>query len=293
MITTIHHITTLDLPELETYRTLRRPMEHLQQGIFVAEGEKVVLRLLESELTVRSLLVSRDRFAGIEQRIRNNRNPIKVFVGEKKLLDTIVGHDLHQAILAIGSVPQPISSQQIAARMTGGITGEAGRRYFVLVDGITNAENMGVIIRNCVCFGAGALLVLPTSCDPYLRRSVRNSMGNIFQFPIAYIHETIREIQSLKKAGVTFIAAHPHATSSGIDTATFPDNCCIVFGAEGHGISPDVLSLCDAYVTIPMKEGVDSLNVASASAVILFHIQQHGTLHRKSPATEGAGRSPL
>ncbi|MHB1051061.1 MAG: TrmH family RNA methyltransferase, partial [Bacteroidota bacterium] len=80
MISTLHHITSLDLPELETYRTLRRPMEHLQQGIFVAEGEKVVLRLLESGLTVRSLLISRERFAGIEQRIRDNRNSIEVYV---------------------------------------------------------------------------------------------------------------------------------------------------------------------------------------------------------------------
>ncbi len=282
MITTIHHISSLDIPELETYRTLRRPIEHLQQGIFVAEGEKVVHRLLESNLEVRSLLVSRDRFAGVEQRIRDNRHAIEVFVGEKKLLDTIVGHDLHQAILAIGTVPQPLTSQQIAAPLKSGTIGESGRRVYVLVDGITNAENMGVIIRNCVCFGVTALLVLPTSCDPYLRRSVRNSMGNIFQFPIAYIHDTAKEIQNLKRAGFTFIAAHPHTTSIDMRTATFPDNSCIVLGAEGHGISPEVLAFCDAYITIPMKEGVDSLNVASASAVILFHIQQYTAKQRTS-----------
>jgi tRNA G18 (ribose-2'-O)-methylase SpoU len=250
-------------------------MEHLQQGIFVAEGEKVVHRLLESNLNIRSLLVSQERFAGIEKRVRENRQAIEVFVGEKKLLDTIVGHDLHQAILAIGSVPQPLTSQQIVTRMHSDTSGNAGRRVYVLVDGITNAENMGVIIRNCVCFGVTAVLVLPTSCDPYLRRSVRNSMGNIFGFPVVYIHDTIKEIQNLKQAGVTFFAAHPYTMSIDLRTATFPDNSCIVFGAEGHGISPDVLALCDAYVTIPMKEGVDSLNVASASAVILYHLQQY------------------
>ncbi|MHB1050833.1 MAG: TrmH family RNA methyltransferase, partial [Bacteroidota bacterium] len=182
-----------------------------------------------------------------------------------------------QAILAIGSVPQPLSSLQIVNGMKQNTISDAGQRVYVLADGITNAENMGVIIRNCVCFGVNALFVLPTSCDPYLRRSVRNSMGNIFQFPVVYIHDTTKEIQNLKQAGITFIAAHPHPTSIDLMTAAFPEKSCIVFGAEGHGISPEVLALCDAYVTIPMKEGVDSLNVASASAVILYQIQQRGT----------------
>ena len=135
---------------------------------------------------------------------------------------------------------------------------------------------MGVIVRNCVCFDVDAMMVLPTSCDPYLRRSVRNSMGNIFQMPIVYIRNTVEEIKSLKANGIRFYAAHPGEKSTDIRHVEFLKNSCIVLGAEGHGISSDVLELCDEFVTIPMKAGVDSLNVASASAVMLYEIMKRG-----------------
>jgi tRNA G18 (ribose-2'-O)-methylase SpoU len=267
MITDIQHITSLDLPVLEPFKTLRRPAEHLQQGFFVAEGEKVIVRLLESALITRSILLSPDWFTKHKGLIESNPNPITVYLGEKKLLETIVGHELHQSIMGIGSVPPPLDSVQL-------IRQRGKRSLYVLVDGITNAENMGVIVRNCVCFNVDALLVLPNSCDPYLRRSVRNSMGNIFQLPIVYIRDTANEITSLQKSGITFIAAHPHSSSVEIQQLSNADDCCIVLGAEGHGISGEVLELCDSFVTIPMRPGVDSLNVASASAVFLWELQK-------------------
>ncbi|MFA6457060.1 MAG: RNA methyltransferase [Bacteroidota bacterium] len=267
MITRLHHISTLDLPELEPYKTLRRPIEHLEQGIFVAEGEKVVMRLLESPLTVRSILLSSDWFDLYQPLIERNAHSINVFVGEKKLLETIVGHMLHQSIMAVAQVPEQLYSESVMDAMS-------SQQLTVLVDGITNAENMGVIVRNCVCLGASALLVLPSSCDPYLRRSVRNSMGNIFQLPIVYIRNTVSEIERMKQAGMHFYAAHPHPKSIDIRTMKVSHPSCIVLGAEGHGLSPEVLELCDTFVSIPMKPGVDSLNVASASAVLLWEFRK-------------------
>ncbi len=281
MIKSIRHITTLELPELEPYKTLRRPIEHLQQGIFVAEGEKVIVRLLESSLTIQSILLSQDWFDAYKASIEQNFNSIEVFIGEKKLLESIVGHVLHQSIMGLAKVPKQISIDEIIINDL-----RKAASLYVLVDGITNAENMGVIVRNCVCFNADALMVLPTSCDPYLRRSVRNSMGNIFQLPIVYLNKFtdnrhlqgdghMNEIMELKSKGIKFYAAHPHPKSVDIRTAKIDDRSCIVLGAEGHGISQKVLDLCDEFVTIPMKVGVDSLNVASASAVILWELQNH------------------
>lgn len=271
MITTINHITTLDRPELEPFRTLRRPIEHLEQGIFVAEGEKVIVRLLESALTVRSVLLSQGWFDIYHSLIEQNSNSIDVFIGEKKLLESIVGHVLHQSIMGLATVPKPILSDEL---LSGNANIAKGNTLYVVVDGITNAENMGVIVRNCVCFHVDALLVLPTSCDPYLRRSVRNSMGNIFQMPIIYIHNTAQELQLFKKNGYTIYGAHPHSKSIDIQNVQLHNKSCIILGAEGHGISEEVLALCDEFVMIPMKEGVDSLNVASASAVLLWEFQK-------------------
>ncbi|MFA5833235.1 MAG: RNA methyltransferase [Bacteroidota bacterium] len=267
MITTINHINTLERPELEPYRTLRRPIEHLEQGIFVAEGEKVIVRLLESSLTVRSVLLSQDWFDIYHPLIEKNLNMIDVFIGEKKLLETIVGHVLHQSIMGLATVPAHLLSDQFIQKTK-------DRSLIVLVDGITNAENMGVIVRNCVCFNVDALMVLPTSCDPYLRRSVRNSMGNIFQLPIIYIHNTRDELKRLKEKDFTIYGAHPHPKSFDIQNAMIEKKSCIVLGAEGHGISQEVLDLCDTFVKIPMREGVDSLNVASASAVMLWEVRK-------------------
>jgi tRNA G18 (ribose-2'-O)-methylase SpoU len=267
MITAVHHITSLELPVLEPFKTLRRPIEHLQQGIFVAEGEKVIVRLLESTLTVKSILLSQDWFEKYHLLIESNQNAIDVYIGGKKLLETIVGHDLHQSIMGLGMVPE----RRYADELTGL---PKKRALYVLVDGITNAENMGVIVRNCVCFNVDALLVLSSSCDPYLRRSVRNSMGNIFQLPIVYIRNTADEIRLLQEHGIRFVAAHPHPHSVALQHRSETFQTCLVLGAEGHGISAEVLKMCDEYVTIPMQPGVDSLNVASASAVLLWEMQK-------------------
>ncbi len=263
MIKSIQNISSLESIKLEPYRTLRRPMDHLYQGIFVAESEKVVLRLLESSIEPISILLSAEWLDLHRMLIENNPHRIEIFVGEKKLLESIVGHRLHQSIMAVAKVPRQISIEEMLQKK------KATSRY-VLVDGITNSENMGVIVRNCVCFDVDALIVLPSSCDPYLRRSVRNSMGNIFQLPIVYANDSLADIQKMKSTGIILYAAHPQMQSREIGGTPFSSNSCIVLGAEGHGISAEILLQCDEFVTIPMKDGVDSLNVASASAVILY-----------------------
>ena len=177
MIKTLHHISSLDIPALEPYRTLRRPLDHLQQGIFIAESEKVSLRLLESTIEPISILLSSDWFEKHRSIIEHHASPIDVYIGEKKIIETIVGHRLHQSMMVLAGVPRQRTTEELLKQ-------RSERRLYVMVDGITNAENMGVIIRNCAAFHVDALIVLPSSCDPYLRRSVRNSMGNIFKLPI-------------------------------------------------------------------------------------------------------------
>ncbi|NUN69661.1 MAG: RNA methyltransferase [Bacteroidetes bacterium] len=266
MIASLTQITTLDGPELEPFRTLRRPMEHLQQGIFVAEGEKVVRRLLESTLTVQRILLSADWFEEYRPVIEAHRHPIHVSVGEKRLLESIVGHELHQSIMAVGTVPPPLRIDQLPASRPSSL--------YVMVDGITNAENMGVIVRNCVCFDVNALIVLPNSCDPYLRRSVRNSMGNIFRLPIVYATDVPGTLDSLHTNGVTITAAHVHPDSRDIRALNSVTKRCLVLGAEGHGISEEVLARSTEFAVVPMRPGADSLNVASASAVLLWELRR-------------------
>ncbi len=272
MISTSTAITSLALPQLEPYKTLKRPIDHQRKGIFVAEGDKVTMRLLQSSLDVQSILLSYDWLEKCRALIEQQHSPINVYVGEKKLLETIVGHDLHQSIMAVAKIPKAPSITEVLA---------ATKKpyFFIAVDGIMNSENMGVIVRNCAAFGVQALLVGDSSCDPYLRRSVRNSMGNIFSLSIVYFKNIADELRSLHtQHNVSMIAADAHTNSVLSHQMDATKNCCIVLGSEGSGISEKVLSVCNEAVTIPMRSNVDSLNVANASAVLMYEVMRQRNL---------------
>ncbi len=260
----VRKIESLDLPELEPYRTMRRPMEHHEQGIFVAEGEKVVRRLLQSNFPVLSVLLPQKWLADYEPLIRARpETDIDVFVTELRVLEELVGFPLYQGVLAIGKIPSRPSLAEV-------ITRSAKPNLFVAVDGLTNAENIGTIVRNCAAFSAQALIVGETSSSPFLRRAVRNSMGAIFQLPVVESTNLVQSLTELRQHGIHCVAAHPHVEGRTLAQANLRQDCCILFGSEGQGISPEVLALCDDAVAIPMPPGVDSLNVNAAAAVFLY-----------------------
>jgi tRNA G18 (ribose-2'-O)-methylase SpoU len=259
----VQPIDSLDLPELAPYRTLRRPLEHREQGIFVAEGEKVVCRLLESDLRVISLLLPEKWFRELEPLIRSRREEIPVYLADKPLLEKLTGFSMYQGVLAVGKVPPPNTLEQVLRKSARPI-------LFAAVDGLANAENLGALVRNCAAFSVQALIVGETSSSPFLRRAVRNSMGTIFSLPVVEAGNLVQTLRELRGHNVRCIAAHPRAQRRTVSQASFAGDCCLVFGSEGPGISGPVLQVCDEAVAIPMAADVDSLNVASASAAFLY-----------------------
>ncbi len=278
----IEKISSFDSPELRPYATLRRPAEHEAQGIFVAEGTKVVRRLLESHFAVGSVVLPEKWLDDFRPLIEARPEPIMVYFAEKKFLETLVGFSMFQGVLAVGKIPPAVSLDEILQK-------SPSPRLFVAVDALTNAENLGALVRNCVAFGVQALIVGETSSSPFLRRAVRNSMGTIFQLPVIELAKlglrhrfktkphatrlTLAEcLKELRARGVRCIAAHPHTVKKLLSQADFSGDCCIVFGSEGDGISPAVLEACDEAVAIPMPPTVDSLNVGAAAAVFLYEV---------------------
>ncbi len=263
-LTTITRLLSLDLPELEPYLTMRRPAGHRERGIFIAEGEKVVRRLVESDLDIISILLTEEWLVTYSPLIEKRRVEEGVYVAGKKLLEEIVGYKLHQGIMAIGRVPEP-------ADVFASEKPSNDRRLLVALDGVANSENMGVIVRNCAALGVDALIVGETSCDPYLRRSVRNSMGTIFNLPIAKCEHLVTVLESMRKDhGVRIVAANPRDGAVDVGSADLSGDLCIVFGSEGEGVSPQVLAGCETVVRIPMQHDVDSINVGSSVGVILY-----------------------
>jgi tRNA G18 (ribose-2'-O)-methylase SpoU len=277
---TIRSVETLEDPLLQPYRTLRRTLKHQRDGIFVAEGEKVVRQLLGSTLDVVSLLLTPEWLEVYRSTLEVRSGSAQIFVAPKSAVESIVGFHLHQGIMAVARIPKPPS-------LTETLEQSHHPQLLVAVDGLTNAENLGVLVRNCAAFDVDALLVGETSSSPYLRRAVRNSMGTVFRLPVVQLSDLIGAINEMRSAhGIYVIAAHPHTDQKVLQRASFGGDCCVVFGSEGGGVSADVLAACDESVAIPMKDGVDSLNVASASAVFLYEIQRQ----RKGSRFGGGGR---
>lgn len=280
----VRKIESLDSPELQPYATMRRSREHEQQGIFIAEGIKVTQRLLESNFTVLSMVTPEDWLEEFKPLLEKRPEDVTVFVADKKILESLTGFSLFQGVLALGKIPAPVSFEKVLAD-------SASPRLFVAVDALTNAENLGAIARNCVAFGVQALIVGETSSSPFLRRSVRNSMGAILRLPVIELarlgqwrpttftpHTTaltlVECLKELRARGIRCIAAHPHTDKRILSQADFKGDCCIVLGSEGDGLSPAVLATCDDAVAIPMPPHVDSLNVAAAAAVFLYEVSR-------------------
>lgn len=272
----IEKISSFDAPELRPYATMRRPVEHEAQGIFVAEGEKVVRRLLESHFTVVSAVFWERWLDDFRPLLEARPENITVYLAEKAWLETLTGFSMFQGVLAVGKVPAPASLETI-------LQNTPAPRLLAAVDGLTSSENLGALVRNCAAFNVQALLVGETSTSPFLRRAVRNSMGAIFQLPVVELGKdgsgsatgkTLAvTLQSLRQRGIRCIAAHPAGRKALYDTE-FSNDCCIVFGSEGAGISESVLKFCDEAISIPMPDKVDSLNVGAAAAVFLYEVSR-------------------
>jgi tRNA G18 (ribose-2'-O)-methylase SpoU len=256
-------VPSLDLPELAPYGTLRQSEEHRRAGIFVAEGDKVVRRLLESDYGVVSVLMPERRVAEFEPLVRARGEDIPVYVVELAELEKLTGFPFFQGVLAVGRVPRTHTLEAVLQKAP-------PPRLVVAVDGLSNAENVGLVVRNAAAFGAQALLVDDTSASPFLRRAVRNSMGTIFTLPVVESPALVGTLGQLRAQGMRVIAAHPHTDRRTIHDANFTGDCCLVLGSEGLGVSPAVLEACHECVAIPMSPNVDSLNVGGAAAVFLY-----------------------
>jgi tRNA G18 (ribose-2'-O)-methylase SpoU len=242
---------------------LRRPEEHERDGVLVASNVKVVQRLLASRFAVLSALMTQEWFNHFEPALRARSEDIKVYIGEKSVLEAITGYQLHQGALAVGKIPQRSSLESLL---------ENSPRPLLLaaVEGMASAENFGAVIRNCAAFGVHILVVGETCCSPYQRRSVAGSVGTIFQQPVVQVENLAETLGRLRAKGIRCLAAHPRPESKRLSKAELSGDCCLVFGAEGPGLTSKVLAACDETVEIPMPSHMNSINVASATAVFLY-----------------------
>ena len=259
----IKAVQSLDEPGLEWYLTLKRVEEHERAGILVATNAKVVQRLLASRFPIVSALLTPAWLERLEPMLRARAEDIFVYVAERQLLETITGYQMHQGTLAVARIPpQP--------NLCALLEGASHPLLLAAVEGIASAENLGAVVRGCAAFGAHCLIVGETCGSPFQRRAVSGSMGAIFEQPVVMVENLVKELTALRARGVRCLAAHPRPGAKKLSAVDLRGDCCLVFGAEGPGLTAGVLAACDDTVEIPMPSHMNSLNVAAATAVFLY-----------------------
>jgi tRNA G18 (ribose-2'-O)-methylase SpoU len=281
---------TVDDPgdsRLDPYRDLRDPAARSRldaaQSVFVVEGKLAVERLLTSAYTVRSLLVDNHQArvaAGLVAATRARGAP--VFVGSSALLAGTVGFDLHRGVIAVADRPSPTPIDRLVAEAVHASPRRTPLLLAVL-EGLNDHENIGAVFRNAAAFGVAGVLLDPTCADPLYRRSIRVSVGHVLHMRFARLVPWPNGLQQLRAAGFVVAALAPRpATLSGLPMVSLsrlkdrltgadqPLGVALLLGAEGLGLTDAALAAADVVVPIPMAQGVDSLNVATAGAVA-FH----------------------
>jgi len=267
----IIEINNLSLPELDIYARLtetqlRNRLEP-EKGVFIAESTKVIVTALDAGYTPLSLLMERKHITGDAAHVLTRCGDIPVYTADREVLATLTGYTLTRGVLCAFRRPILPTVNTVC---------ENASRIAVL-EGVVDSTNIGAIFRSATAMGVDAVLLSPTCCDPLCRRAVRVSMGTVFQVPWTYI-------DGWQQAGIDNLRAHGFKTAAmaltdnsvRIDDPTLmaEQKLAIILGTEGDGLDPQTIADSDYTVKIPMKHGVDSLNVAAAAAVAFWQLRK-------------------
>lgn len=283
-------ITRLDLIHIDDptdvrladYRNIPDRALAARGDIFVAEGRLVVSRLLSSHrLVTRSLLLTEAALGALADDPawqRPAHAAVPAYLVPPTVMATVTGFDVHRGCLAIGE--RPVTTEWAALA--------AGAHRLVVAERIANADNVGALFRNAAAFGVDGVLLDPACTDPLYRKAIRTSMGATLHVPFARVEPWPDGLLALRASGFSLVALSPTAptilaalpNAAAGASAAANGKIAIIVGHEGDGLSPKVLALCDHQARIPMAPGVDSLNVATATALALYELQRRPSADR-------------
>lgn len=267
-------ITDFEAPELDVYARLTEAQllnrEHPQQAMFIAESPKVIDRALNAGCKPVSMLLERKHIKGEAKDVIARCGNIPVYTANTEILTRLTGFKLTRGVLCAMLRPPLKGVEEICK----------GAHRVALLENIMNPTNLGAIFRSAAAFNIDAVLLTPGCTDPLYRRSARVSMGTVFQIPWTYIGEKMSDwpengMKMLKEMGFSTAAMALKEDTLDIDDPRLAaeEKLAILLGTEGDGLSDRTIADCDYTVKIPMSHDVDSLNVAAASAVAFWQLQ--------------------
>ena len=254
---------------LADYRGVSDPELLRRRQRFIAEGRLVVRRLLTGgRLIAESVLLTTPALDNLADLLPHRYPGLPVYVVSQAVMNDLAGFNIHRGCLAIGLRPPRLSTAQLLD--IGGLD------RLVVLEGVSNADNVGGIFRSAAALGGDALLLGPHCCDPLYRKTIRTSIGASLVVPFAFADAWPADIDLLRGAGVTIVALTtsgeaPRVETVAADLAHRP-RVAILAGAEGAGLSPEAHAAADLQVRIAMRSGIDSLNVAVAVSIALHHL---------------------
>ena len=254
-------IDDLDTPSLQIYRQLR-DNAFREDNSFVADSPKVVNMLLETSIEVKSILATKEYYEEFETLIRQKEIP-RLYVAEKKVIESIVGHKVHHNVMMHGIRPAETPLSELGDTI-------------IMLDEITSTENIGSIARSAAALGAGSYLLPRQGPHPYGRRALRVSMGHVSKLKVHLYDDIFATLKTLKANGYRIFAAEVTDDAIPLAKINVPQRWVLLMGHEGRGISPEVLAVCDEAVQIEMEPGIRSFNVGVAAAILMYQFKSRG-----------------
>jgi tRNA G18 (ribose-2'-O)-methylase SpoU len=274
-----------DDPRVRHYQSVSDPELARRAGLFVAEGRLVVERLIsDGRFSVRSVLVSDAACRALGAVLATLPPSAPVYVSDAAGFRGITGYDVHRGCLALGERPAPVPVDALLRDV----------RLAIVLDGVTNADNVGGVFRNAAAFRAGAVLRDATSCDPLYRKAIRTSMAATLRVPFARLADTSGEwpaaLARLKAAGFALVALTPGDETRDLQEFTSappPGRLALIVGSEGEGVSAASAAAADCRLRIPIDPRVDSLNLAVAAGIALYALTR-GTMGGREDGPRGS-----
>jgi tRNA G18 (ribose-2'-O)-methylase SpoU len=251
-----------DDPRLADYRDVKDPAWLRERGLFLAEGRVCVRALLHApDFTVRSILATDAALESLTDAL-DPAPSVPIYRVPRSVMDAVSGVRFHQGCVAAGErrVVRPV------AELLGTPDGDG---LVVVLEQVSDPDNVGSIFRSALAFGVRALLLTPGTANPLYRKAIRTSMGATLQIPFAELADWPADLEQISKSDYALYALTPDAAAADIVSVPRPRRLALALGTEGFGLSANVMECAEQSVRIPMHEGANSLNVATAAAIAL------------------------
>jgi tRNA G18 (ribose-2'-O)-methylase SpoU len=253
-------ITDLTTPSLEIYRQLRDKTFSADNS-FIADSPKVVNILLETSIEVKSLLATQEYYEEFKELIMQKEIP-QLFVADKKVMESIVGHKIHHNCMMHGIRPKESPLDKLGDQI-------------IMLDEISSTENIGSIARSAAALGVDSYLLPKQGPHPFNRRALRVSMGLASRLKINQYDDIFVTLKTLRDKGYKIFAAEVTADATPLSEVKVHDKWVLLMGHEGKGLSQEVLNACDEAVQIEMEENIKSFNVGVAASIMMYHFKNH------------------